>query len=69
MSSGVKGKKLRQLKGAGFKECNASIQESGRDLDKAGEILRIKGISKASKKMCRDAKEGSVAVRGDEKKI
>jgi len=32
------------------------------------EILRVKGISKASKKMSRDAKEGVVAVSGDEKK-
>ena len=28
----------------------------------------MKGISKASKKMSRDAKEGVVAVSGDEKK-
>jgi len=32
------------------------------------EILRIKGISKASKKMSRDAKEGVVATSGDENK-
>ena len=38
-------------------------------LDKAIEILRIKGISKASKKMSRDAKEGVIAVSGDENKI
>jgi len=69
MSSVEKVKQLRQSTGAGFKDCNAAIQESGGDLDKAIEILRIKGISKASKKMCRDAKEGVVAVCGDEKKI
>lgn len=69
MSSVEKVKQLRQSTGAGFKDCNAAIQESGGDLDKAFEILRIKGISKASKKMCRDAKEGVVAVSGDEKKI
>ena len=62
-------KQLRLSTGAGFKDCNAAIQESGGDLDKAVEILRIKGISKASKKMSRDAKEGVVAVSGDEKKI
>merc|ERR1711965_791034 len=38
------------------------------DIDKAIEILRVKGISKASKKMSRDAKEGVVAVSGDENK-
>ena len=69
MSSIEKVKQLRQSTGAGFKDCNVAIQESGGDLDKAVEILRIKGISKASKKMCRDAKEGVVAVSGDEKKI
>jgi elongation factor Ts len=69
MSSVEKVKQLRQSTGAGFKDCNVAIQESGGDLDKAVEILRIKGISKASKKMCRDAKEGVVAVSGDEKKI
>ena len=69
MSDIEKVKQLRQSTGAGFKDCDAAIQESGGDLDKAVEILRIKGISKASKKMCRDAKEGVVAVSGDEKKI
>ena len=69
MSSVEKVKQLRQSTGAGFKDCNAAIQESGGDLDKAAEILRIKGISKASKKMCREAKEGVIAVSGDEKKI
>ena len=69
MSAIEKVKQLRQSTGAGFKDCNVAIQESGGDLDKAVEILRIKGISKASKKMSRDAKEGVVAVSGDEKKI
>ena len=69
MSDIEKIKQLRQSTGAGFKDCNAAIQESGGDLDKAVEILRIKGISKASKKMSREAKEGVIAVSGDEKKI
>ena len=61
-------KKLREATGAGFKDCNSAIKESNGDLDKAVEILRVKGISKASKKMSRDAKEGVVAISGDEKK-
>ena len=69
MSDIEKVKQLRQSTGAGFKDCNAAIQESAGDLNKAAEILRIKGISKASKKMSRDAKEGVIAVNGDEKKI
>jgi len=68
MSDIEKVKKLREATGAGFKDCNLAIKESGGDLEKAVEILRIKGISKASKKMSRDAKEGVVAISGDEKK-
>ena len=68
MSDIEKIKQLRQSTGAGFKDCNAAINESGGDLDKAVEILRVKGISKASKKMSRDAKEGVVVVSGDERK-
>jgi len=61
-------KKLREITGAGFKDCNLAIKESNGDIDKAIEILRVKGISKASKKMSRDAKEGVIAVSGDETK-
>ena len=68
MSNIEKVKKLRDSTGAGFKDCNLAIKESGGDLDKAFEILRVKGISKASKKMSRDAKEGLVAISGDAKK-
>ncbi len=68
MSDIEKVKKLRVATGAGFKDCNMAIKESAGDLDKAVEILRVKGISKASKKMSRDAKEGVVAISGDEKK-
>ena len=68
MSDIEKVKKLREATGAGFKDCNLAIKESGGDLDKAVEILRVKGISKASKKMSRDAKEGLVAISGDDKK-
>ena len=61
-------KKLREVTGAGFKDCNLAIKESKGDIDKAIEILRVKGISKASKKMSRDAKEGVIAVSGNENK-
>jgi len=69
MSDIEKIKQLRQSTGAGFNDCNTALQEAAGDLDKAVEILRVKGIAKASKKMSRDAKEGVVAVSGDEKKI
>jgi len=69
MSDIEKVKQLREATGAGFKDCNLAVKESGGDLNKAVEILRVKGISKASKKMSRDAKEGVVATSGDENKI
>ena len=69
MSDIEKVKQLRQSTGAGFMDCNTALQEAVGDLDKAVEILRVKGIVKASKKMSRDANEGVVAVSGDEKKI
>ena len=68
MSDLEKIKQLRQSTGAGFKDCSASLKESGGDLDKSVEILRVKGISKASKKMSRVAKEGVIALSGDDKK-
>ena len=55
-------KKLRSLSGAGFKDCSSAIEESRGDIDKAIEILRVKGISKASKKMSRSANEGVVVI-------
>ena len=61
-------KKLRQLTGAGFKDCNSTLKETNGDIDKAIELLRVKGISKASKKMSRSANEGVVAVTGDSNK-
>ena len=69
MSNLEKIKQLRQSTGAGFKDCSAAIEEAKGDLEKAAEVLRIKGISKATKKMSRVAKEGVVAVSGDENKI
>ena len=69
MSNIEKVKQLRQSTGAGFKDCSAAIEEAKGDLNKAAEILRVKGITKASKKMSRVANEGVVAVSGDEKKI
>ena len=65
MNNIEKVKHLRQSTGAGFKDCNSALKESNGNLDKAAEILRVKGIAKASKKMSRDAKEGVVVISGD----
>ena len=69
MSDIEKVKQLRKSTGAGFKDCNAALKESNGDLDKAAEILRVKGIAKASKKMSRVATEGVLVTSGDEKKM
>ncbi len=69
MSDLEKIKNLRQSTGAGFKDCNSALKESNGDIDKAIEILRIKGVAKASKKMSREAKEGVMSLSGDKSKI
>ena len=61
-------KQLRQSTSAGFKDCGAALKESNGNLDKAVEILRIKGVAKASKKMSREASEGVVALSSNENK-
>ena len=68
MSHIEKIKQLRQSTGAGFKDCNSALKDSGGVLEKAVEILRVKGIAKASKKMSRDANEGVILLSGDENK-
>ena len=68
MSDIEKIKQLRQTTGAGFKDCNMALKESNNVIDKAIEILRIKGIAKASNKMSRVAKEGVVVISDDKNK-
>ena len=68
MSDIEKIKQLRKSTGAGFKDCSSALEEAVGDIDKAIEVLRIKGISKASKKMLREAKEGVIAASGDGQK-
>jgi len=68
MSDIDKIKKLRQSTGAGFKDCNLALKESNGDIEKALEILRVKGVAKASKKMSRDAKEGVIVLSSDDSK-
>ena len=55
-------KKLREVTGVGFKDCNAAINECKGDIEKSIEYLRIKGISKANKKMERVAKDGLICI-------
>ena len=68
MSDLEKIKQLRQSTGAGFKDCSGALNESNGNLDKAVEILRVKGVAKASKKMSREAREGVITLSGNENK-
>jgi elongation factor Ts len=54
-------KELRIKTNAGMMDCKKALSESSGDLEKAIEILRKKGISLASKKSSRAAKEGIIA--------
>ncbi|MCB9899619.1 MAG: translation elongation factor Ts [Planctomycetes bacterium] len=51
---------LRERTGAGLMECKRMLQETGGDIDKAIEQLRVKGIAKAAKKADRDVSQGLV---------
>ncbi len=53
-------KSLRQRTGAGIMDAKAALQESGGDIDKAIEILRVKGQASAAKRGERAAAEGVV---------
>ena len=62
-------KELRELTGLGMMECKKALAESGGDLRKAEELLRIKSGAKASKAAGRVAAEGVIGafVTGDSK--
>lgn len=55
-------KELREKTGAGMLDCKKALEESNGDMERAGEILREKGIAKAAKKSDRIAAEGLTAV-------
>ena len=62
-------KELRELTGLGMMECKKALSESGGDIKKAEELLRIKSGAKASKAAGRIAAEGVVGahISGDGK--
>jgi elongation factor Ts len=53
-------KALRERTGAGMMDCKAALQEAGGDLDKAVEVLRVRGQAQAAKRGARAASEGLV---------
>ncbi len=54
-------KVLREKTGAGMMDCKRALEEAGGDIDKAVELLRIKGQAQAAKRGEREAREGVVA--------
>lgn len=59
-------KLLREKTGAGMVDCKKALEEAEGDMEKAVDILRKKGISKAAKRSDREAGEGLVLVAVNE---
>ncbi len=56
-------KRLRDQTGAGMMDCKKALDEADGDLDKAVELLRVKGAAKAAKRGAeREASAGLVAT-------
>ncbi|GAA0861532.1 Elongation factor Ts [uncultured Clostridium sp.] len=55
-------KELRETTGAGMMDCKKALQEAEGNMERAIDILREKGLSKAAKKSDRIAAEGLVAI-------
>ena len=53
-------KKLRDRTGAGMMDCKRALEEAGGDVEKAVEVLRVKGQAQAAKRGSRTASEGVV---------
>ena len=62
-------KQLREITGVGFKDCKSAIDETKGDIEKSIELLRKKGIAKASKRMGRTAAEGLVCIYENKNKF
>jgi elongation factor Ts len=53
-------KQLRDLTGAGMMDCKRALQETEGDLEKAQELLRMKGLASAQGRAGRSANQGLV---------
>lgn len=53
-------KEIRDRTGAPFIDCKKALEEVSGDFDKAIEILKIKGVAKAAKKVGRETPEGII---------
>ena len=57
-------KRLRELTGSGMMDCKKALEESEGDLDKAVELLRIKGAKDVGKRAERSTSNGLVVAQG-----
>jgi elongation factor Ts len=57
-------KKLRDLTGSGMMDCKKALEEADGELDKAVELLRIKGAKDVGKRAGRETANGLVAAEG-----
>lgn len=55
-------KKLRDLTGAGMMDCKKALEEADSDVQKAVEVLRVKGQKGVTKREARSATNGAVVV-------
>jgi elongation factor Ts len=60
-------KQLREKTGAGMMDCKKALEKSGGDMQKAADYLREQGITKATQKASRTAKEGLIVCTMAEK--
>ncbi len=65
----AKVKQLREITGVGFKDCKSAIDDAKGDIEKSIELLRKKGIAKASKRMERIAAEGLICIYEQDNKF
>jgi elongation factor Ts len=58
-------KRLREQTGAGMMDCKNALQEAEGDLERATELLRLKGVKDAGKRATRTAANGLVTAELD----
>jgi elongation factor Ts len=55
-------KELRDKTGAGMMDCKKALADAGGDAEKAGELLRERGLAKAVKREGRETSEGAIGM-------
>ena len=58
-------KALRETTGAGMMDCKRSLVDADGDIERATELLRERGLSKAGKRAGRDTSEGAIAFSAE----